>query len=381
MNSNSLFRLDSSDGSLAGASSIPRENVRQESREGRRTKSSRSSEKKCGRSKRKMGESMEQDISCKRKKDSHGGHISACETISLSGSQSLVSESHEAGSEPPPAQDTPKRTPDPQCRETFDRLYMETYLLGAGGYGSVYAGFRKEDGLPVAVKHVPMNKVKWTQVKLEDKVSHFPLELVLLFIVGDDPVYPGVIKLLDWFELPDEYLLVQERPEPCQDLFAFTEERGGFLEEAEAQNFLQQLVNTLQHCHQRGVLHRDIKAENILVQIDTKRLKLLDFGCGCILKDSAKTHFRGTAEYTPPEWLRYGKCHGVPMTVWSLGIVLYDMICGDLPFKTDGEILKGVLHFPRGISKECRNLIRCCLARRPENRPSLEQILLHPWMA
>ncbi|MBN3324345.1 PIM1 kinase, partial [Atractosteus spatula] len=217
--------------------------------------------------------------------------------------------------------------------------------------------------------------------KLEDKVADFPLELVLLLIVGDDPVYPGVIKLLDWFELPDEYLLVQERPEPCQDLFAFTEERGGFLEEAEAQNFLQQLVNTLQHCHQRGVLHRDIKAENILVQIDTKRLKLLDFGCGCILNDSAKTQFRGTAEYTPPEWLRYGKYHGVPVTVWSLGIVLYDMICGDLPFKTEGEILKGVLHFPRGISRECRNLIRCCLTRRPENRPSLEQILLHPWMA
>ncbi|MBN3296418.1 TFB2M transferase, partial [Amia calva] len=113
--------------------------------------------------------------------------------------------------------------------------------------------------------------------------------------VGTDA---GVIQLLDFFELPNEYLLVLERPEPCPDLFSYARDRGNRLDEDQATDFPRQLVQTLQLCHERGVLHRDVKPENILVQLDTGDLKLLDFGCGCDLQDSVYSTFSGPGVLT-----------------------------------------------------------------------------------
>ncbi|KAM9520948.1 LOW QUALITY PROTEIN: serine/threonine-protein kinase pim-1-like [Guaruba guarouba] len=325
----------------------------------------------------------------------------------------------------------------------MERLYRAGALLGKGGFGAVYSGVRLADNTPVAMKRVPRERISsWGE---RPGGTRIPMEIAMLKKVCSG--CSAIIQLLDWFELPHSFVLVLERPQPSQDLSDFIRKRR-FLPEDLARGIFFQVLVAVRHCHSCGVLHRDIKTENIILNLATGEVKLIDFGCSTLLRDTVYTKFSGepTAEgasstgqfvnkshmlvtrwhvtlsvcphihgatgaalqpwgcagedleaggirdelclypvvgtplYYPPEWFNYHCYLGRPAAIWSLGVLLYEMVCGVPPFRCCKDIIGGQLFFQRQVSAECQHLIRWCLSMRACDRPSLEDVFNHPWL-
>lgn len=141
----------------------------------------------------------------------------------------------------------------------------------------------------VAIKLIAREKViEWGTIN----GHQVPLEICLLKKVT---ACAGVIKMFEWYEMKNYFVIVMEKPEHVQDLFDFITEKGA-LDEETSRKFLRQIVETLIAIHKNGVVHRDIKDENILIDLKTGELKLIDFGSGAFLRDTVYLTFDGECQ-------------------------------------------------------------------------------------
>ncbi|XP_016118217.1 serine/threonine-protein kinase pim-1-like [Sinocyclocheilus grahami] len=227
-------------------------------------------------------------------------------------------------------------------------------MLCEGGFDTVYEGKRLENGLEVAIKFARKTR-NMVCINIPGYPTPLPLEVGLLLLVNKDPKVPQTIELLDWQDQPDRYIMVLERPSPCEYLFDYVEPCGGTLSEDVARLVMWQTTYAAYMCYQRGVFH--IKLDNLLISPKTLEVKLIDFGCGDLLRKTGYDIFWGIAEYFPPEYDMEGRYHRKPATVWSLGVLLFVMVCGRYPKSKDLLEIGLGKWFEPGLSDDCCHLI------------------------
>uniref|UniRef100_A0A3P9L057 non-specific serine/threonine protein kinase n=1 Tax=Oryzias latipes TaxID=8090 RepID=A0A3P9L057_ORYLA len=189
--------------------------------------------------------------------------------------------------------------------------YVELHPLGEGGCGSVFAGYRRSDHLDVAIKHVPN--------KYQELSGEVAVMLKLRSGTSHSPSSRAPITLLDWYVLPHELILVLERPMPAVDLQTYVEECRDWFGEKEAKMILKQLVKAAISLQDKKIFHRDIKVENILIDMSSgaPQVRLIDFGVSCFTESHSEyTTFYGTEIHAPPEWISHVRV-GSSFCLWS----------------------------------------------------------------
>uniref|UniRef100_A0A7I4YGF2 Serine/threonine-protein kinase 1 n=1 Tax=Haemonchus contortus TaxID=6289 RepID=A0A7I4YGF2_HAECO len=256
----------------------------------------------------------------------------------------------------------------------FRRQYSVLEEIGRGGFGIVYRAVRIADGLPVAVKFVEHRHVReWTLTGSQ----LIPSEVCHLETCSD---VPGVIRLIDWFANSKGFLIVMERPENCMDIFDLISTYGKLDEDSARGIFIQVVDSVCAMYVKHGLIHRDIKDENLIVNMMNGEVKLVDFGATASAEKAMKKEFQGTRSYCPPEWFRQLQYLPLEATSWSLGVLLFILVTGQLPFKNEIQICLGRVKFPSYLSKECCQLIKSCLTTAAGSRASLTTIRQHPWV-
>ncbi|XP_056323594.1 aurora kinase B [Danio aesculapii] len=249
--------------------------------------------------------------------------------------------------------------------------------LGKGGFGTVFEGTRLQDGLQVAVKVVDFKEKR--VIRVDDFDEPLPSEIALHFLANKGPKVYELVQLLDWKVEADRYIMVLERPIPCVSVREFLRGHHGSIPEDVLQKIMFHTTVAADTCSTRGVLHRDIKPDNLLMNPLTFEVKLIDFGCGDLLTDNYYRNYFGTMQFSPPEFKKAGYYFGEPATVWSLGILQYLLMFKTFPNNHDLLNLKTKDLQQYGRSKECSDFIRGCLEINFPLRPTLQALRVHDW--
>ncbi|WOH07426.1 hypothetical protein DCAR_0726856 [Daucus carota subsp. sativus] len=229
--------------------------------------------------------------------------------------------------------------------------------LGEGNFGKVKYAKNLDSGQSFAVKI--LEKARIVDQRITDQIKREIGTLKLLR-------HPNVVRLHEVIASKTKIYMVLEYVNGGE-LFERIASRGK-LSEAAGRKMFQQLIDAVTYCHNEGVIHRDLKLENVLVDTDGN-IKISDFGLSALPQ-----HFRedgllhttcGSPNYVAPEVLQNRGYDGATSDTWSCGVILY--------------VFKGTVNFPKGLSPGAKNLIRRILDPNPRTRITIDEIKQDQW--
>ncbi|CAD8087441.1 unnamed protein product [Paramecium primaurelia] len=247
-----------------------------------------------------------------------------------------------------------------QVQGSKDKYIVYNKVLGKGAYGVVLLAKAVILGSYHAAKIISKKSLSQTDISnLRNEIN-----------IQSKLTHPNIVAMVEAFE-DNEYLYMLL--EYCNGGCLFTNiQLSGPLREDKALQYFVKIVKAVQYLHSKNVLHRDIKLSNLLLTSEDQ-IKLADFTWSTSLYGGyVSPQICGTLEYMPPEVIG-NKVQNEKLDIWSLGIVLYEMLHNDFP-----KI--GQLFFKFGISDECKLLVKQMLENDPNRRPTTAEILISPWV-
>ncbi|XP_015460070.3 serine/threonine-protein kinase MARK2 isoform X6 [Astyanax mexicanus] len=271
------------------------------------------------------------------------------------------------------------RSRNPQATTSDEQPHIGNYRLlktiGKGNFAKVKLARHVLTGKEVAVKIIDKTQLN------SSSLQKLFREVRIMKLLN----HPNIVKLFEVIETEKTLYLVMEYASGGE-VFDYLVAHGR-MKEKEARAKFRQIVSAVQYCHQKCIVHRDLKAENLLLDADMN-IKIADFGFSneFTLGNKLDT-FCGSPPYAAPELFQGKKYDGPEVDVWSLGVILYTLVSGSLPF--DGQnlkelrerVLRGKYRIPFYMSTDCENLLKKFLILNPTKRGSLEQqVMKDRWM-
>jgi len=254
-------------------------------------------------------------------------------------------------------------------------------VLGSGHFASVQLGRRCEDGKLAAVKVIERKGT-------EKEATLIRREIEILKRVD----HPYCVRCFDTFETADRVYLFMELMEGGE-LFDAIVAKGHY-SEGDAQGISYKLLSALEYLHAHGIVHRDLKPENMLLTSNgpDAEVKITDFGLGRLLDEhtTVLSTACGTPGYIAPEVL-HRRGYGAACDIWSLGVIVYILLCGFPPFYADNDaqlfrkIKAGEYEFLRpywdSVSSLGKDFVAACLRVDPKARPDAKAMMAHEWLS
>ncbi|XP_069063387.1 MAP/microtubule affinity-regulating kinase 3 isoform X2 [Pleurodeles waltl] len=268
------------------------------------------------------------------------------------------------------------RNPIASCADEQPHIgnYRLLKTIGKGNFAKVKLARHILTGREVAIKIIDKTQLNPTSLqKLFREVR------IMKFLN-----HPNIVKLFEVIETENTLYLIMEYASGGE-VFDYLVAHGR-MKEKEARTKFRQIVSAVQYCHQKRIVHRDLKAENLLLDSDMN-IKIADFGFSNEFTVGSKLDtFCGSPPYAAPELFQGKKYDGPEVDVWSLGVILYTLVSGSLPF--DGQnlkelrerVLRGKYRIPFYMSTDCENLLKRFLVLNPTKRGTLEQIMKDRWI-